>query len=141
VRLPNTTTSPAWFSAWRDQSKKVGADGPKVVAEEDAQSEALFGLRILFAFEQQPTRFLQNWRPTFHRHAARFSSAHFVESLVHLRHDMEAIRGYEEPRSTSRGWPSNRVVLVQREVESGRSPLARAAETTTGFKNEFRLGL
>src|SRR4051812_37507125 len=25
-------------------------------------------------------------------HAARFSGAHFIESLVHLRHDMEAIK-------------------------------------------------
>lgn len=34
--------------------KKVGTDGPQVVAEEVAQPEALFGLQILFAFEQQP---------------------------------------------------------------------------------------
>jgi hypothetical protein len=32
--------------------KKVGADGPQVVAEEVAQPEALFGLQILSAFEQ-----------------------------------------------------------------------------------------
>ena len=34
--------------------EKVSADGPQVVAEQVAQAEALFGLQILFAFEQQP---------------------------------------------------------------------------------------
>ena len=39
--------------------EKVSADGPQVIPEEVPQAEALFGLQILFAFEQEPTGLLQ----------------------------------------------------------------------------------
>jgi hypothetical protein len=71
--------------------KKVGPDSFEVVAEQIAKPEALFGFQILFAFEQEPARFLQNRRKALAGHAARLSSANFVQSLVHLRHDMEAV--------------------------------------------------
>jgi hypothetical protein len=77
--------------------KKIRADGAQVVAEEVAEPEALFGLQILFTFEQQPL--FQDGRPAFPGHTARFSGADFIESLVHLRHDMETI----EDMAISRG--------------------------------------
>ena len=58
--------------------EKVSADGLQVVAEQIAQAEALFGLQIFLAFEQQPARLLQHRHGTFERHAARFSGADFV---------------------------------------------------------------
>ena len=39
--------------------EQVNSDGPEVVPEQIVQAEALLGFQILFAFEQEPTRFLQ----------------------------------------------------------------------------------
>jgi hypothetical protein len=71
--------------------KKVGPDGFEVVAQQIAKPETLFGFQILFAFEQEPARLLQNRRKAFTGQAAGLPSANFVQSLVHLRHDMEAV--------------------------------------------------
>jgi hypothetical protein len=75
--------------------KKLGADGLQVVAEEVAEPEALFGLQVLFPFEQQPARLLPDGCPAFNGHSARFSSANIVESLINFRHDMETIEDME----------------------------------------------
>lgn len=71
--------------------EKVGANGLQVITEQIAKPEALFGFQILFAFEQQPARLLQQRHESFARHAARFSGADFIESLVHFGDDMEAV--------------------------------------------------
>ena len=75
--------------------EKVGPDGLQVVAEEIAQSEALLGLQILFPLEQEPARLFQERCPAFARHAARFSAADFVKSLVHFRDDMEPVENMQ----------------------------------------------
>src|SRR5215469_11499078 len=71
--------------------QKVSPDGLEVVAQQIAKPETLFGFQIFFAFEQEPARLLQNRRKAFAGQAAGLSSANFVQSLVHLRHDMEAV--------------------------------------------------
>ena len=71
--------------------KKVSPDGLQVVAEQVAQPKALFDLQILLALQQQPARFLQQRRHAFPRHAAGFAGADLIQSLVHFRHDVEAV--------------------------------------------------
>ena len=64
-------------------------NGLQVVAEQVAHPEALLNFQVLFPLKQEPARLLQQRRPAFARHAARFSGADFVEGFVHFRDDME----------------------------------------------------
>jgi len=47
------------------------------------------------AFEQEPAGLLQDRVKPFLFHAARLVSADIVESLVHLRHDVESVEDME----------------------------------------------
>jgi hypothetical protein len=71
--------------------EKVSADRLQVVAEQVAQPEALIGFEVVAAFEQQPARFFQYGNPAFEGDAPRFSGTDFVQCLVHVCHDVEAI--------------------------------------------------
>ena len=82
--------------------KKVSMYGLQVLTEQIAQPEALFRLQILFAFEQQPARFLQHGHAALAGYAARFSGTDFVQRLVSFSLLCENDQGCEAPPSISR---------------------------------------
>jgi hypothetical protein len=79
--------------------EKVSSDGSQVVAEQIAEAEVLVIAEILTAFEQQPTRLLQDGLAPFAVQAASLRGADLVERLVHLRHDVEAVEDMERFRA------------------------------------------
>jgi hypothetical protein len=71
--------------------EEVSADRFQVVAEEIAEPELLFGAEVLIAAEQQPTGLLEHGIQAFPFQAAGFLGADFVEGLVHVGDDVEAV--------------------------------------------------
>jgi hypothetical protein len=62
--------------------EKVSSDRPEVVAEEVAEPEVLVVAEILTAFEQQPTRLLQDGLAPFALHAASLRGADLVALFI-----------------------------------------------------------
>jgi len=79
--------------------EKVGTDGLQVVADQNAEPEALAVFQIVFASEQEPPRFLQSRHAAFAPHAIRLFGADVVERQVHLRHDMKPVEDVQRLRA------------------------------------------
>src|SRR5262249_2083394 len=79
--------------------EEVSAVRFQVVAEEIAKPEMLFGAEVLTAAEQQPTRLLEHGIQAFPFQAAGFLGADFVEGLVHVGDDVEAIEDMQGTRT------------------------------------------
>ena len=71
--------------------EEIGPDGLEVVAEQIAQTELLLRGEILFALEHAPARLFEQRRVAVLGHLARFRGADFIQSLVHLGHNVEAV--------------------------------------------------
>src|SRR5215467_5101359 len=91
-----------WYSqnCWKSSLSRVGSCRLEIVAQQLAQPEALLPRKVGLALEHTPTGPFQDWLITILGQPASFASAHFIERLVHLGDDVEAIENVHRIAAT-----------------------------------------